>query len=91
MNDMLTTQVGPKSHTTTGANSGEREEREMVLNRKSLAKLLTDLEETLEAKDEALDNENDKDYPNDDRVEKLETEADLLNQLHDIVEEYLGM
>ena len=63
----------------------------MVLNRKSLAKLLTDLEDTLDAKDTALDNEQSKDYPNDDRVKKLEAEADLLNQLHDIVDEYLAM
>ena len=62
-----------------------------VLNRTSVAKLIGDLEDTLDKKEEALDNEGGKDSPNDDRCQKLEEEMDLLTQIKDICEEYINL
>jgi hypothetical protein len=59
--------------------------------RKTFDGWLSIIEETLEAKQEALDSESDKDYPNQERLDKLEEEARLLEEMADLLREYIEM
>lgn len=61
------------------------------LNRKSFSKLIEDLEETKESKEEALDNANDAEYPNEERIDKLENECNLLDEMISLVQEYIDL
>ncbi len=61
------------------------------MNRKSFEKLASDLEAMLEKKNETLDNANDADSPNDERINKLEEEIALIEEMADLVDQYINL
>ena len=63
----------------------------MKANRKTFESWVSVIEETVEAKAEALDNANDAEYPNDERIDKLEEEIYLLEEMQNLLEEYLAL
>ena len=50
-----------------------------------------DLEETLDAKEKAIGNEEGKDNPNEDRITKLEDEVKILEDILVVVQEYIDL
>lgn len=63
----------------------------MKITRATMKKWVDDLEETIDAKEEAAGNEEGKDYVNEERLEKLEEEARILQDILDAVQEYIDL
>ena len=63
----------------------------MILTRKYFRKLLPDLEETLACKEDFLSKEEEKDSPNEARVEFLDAEIQTLSSIIEYVEEYVEL
>jgi predicted nuclease with TOPRIM domain len=63
----------------------------MAINRTTLQGWMKQLEETIEKKEEALDNAQNAENPNDERIEKLENELALLEEMTTLVEEYISL
>lgn len=61
------------------------------ITRMTMNNWVTSLEETIEAKEEALSNASDADSPNDERIEKLETEIQMLEEILDAVQSYIEL
>lgn len=64
------------------------------MNRTGFKKMLTvleayqsQIEEAVEKKEEALDNANDAEYPNEERIGKLEEESNALDEIRDLLEQ----
>lgn len=53
----------------------------------SVRRIISELEAMVESSTEALDHENDRDYPNDDRIESLETRIESLQSALDALQE----
>lgn len=61
------------------------------VTRATMVRWVADLEETLDAKEEAIGNEEGKDNPNEDRITKLEDEAKILEDILVVVQEYIDL
>ena len=62
-----------------------------IVNRHGMRKWLLQLEETTEAKEDAEANEQDKDYPSEDRLDRLREEQELLQQIIGAINEYIDL
>ena len=63
----------------------------MKVTRTTMNNWLLQLEETIEAKEEALGNAEDAESPNEERVEKLEEELSLLEEIQGAIQAYVDM
>jgi len=61
------------------------------VTRATFAKWVTDLEETIEAKQDALDNAENADSPNDERIDKLGEEVGALEEIMEAVQAYIDL
>lgn len=63
----------------------------MKATRITFKKWVTDLEETIEAKQDALDTAEGADSPNEERLDKLTEEVDALKEILEAVQNYIDL
>ncbi len=68
----------------------KRKDANMRYNIRSLETMKAQLQDWVEQTDTTLDNENDRDYPNDDRIGALEERQEALQGALDALEEIAG-
>ena len=62
-----------------------------MINRKSLMKTVEDIGQLIIAKENAKLTEEDKDSPNEEKLETLDQEIDLLQEIAEKIEEYIDL
>jgi peptidoglycan hydrolase CwlO-like protein len=60
----------------------------IMVKQKSIDNILEQLRGYAEDKEIQLDNENDRDYPNEEKLEKLESQIEVLNNAIEALEDY---
>ena len=71
--------------------TGQKGKRKKKLSLKSLDKMISDIQQELEGKEDQRVAEEAKEHPNEGRLEKLDQEIDLLEKIREGLEEYIEM
>jgi len=61
----------------------------MKITKKMVESIIDTLQSWIDAKEEQIDNQNDRDYPNEELIEKYEQQADILNNAMEELSNYL--